>query len=350
MVKNGVKKTVAAARMGFPLRTLQSWMGRDGSGDHALPPLGRPAKHGTVEARNAAVATLNRYGPTLGVPSLHARHPDLSRCELAEIKRRWVRIQVERYRLPIRVLHWTRPGAVWAMDYTKPDRPVDGAFGQILVVQDLASSHPVESLPLPRKKGKMVKLALERLFEEHGAPLVLKADNDATFLVPEVLALLEAWNVLLLLSPPRKPWYNGAVELCNGVLKRFAGSLARHYGRFACWSCDDVRNAREAIGDLRREGGLTRREAFASRTPIRNEERAALRSSLETLEPLVLEALLREHPTTPPDERCPKRRARLQAKAGRIALERALCKNGFLFFRSRRVSPFHSADFRANIS
>jgi len=79
-------------------------------------------------------------------------------------------------------------------------------------------------------------------------------------------------------SLPCTPCYNAAVELCNGVLKRFASSLARNHGRLECWSCDDVRNARDAIGDLRREGGLTRRETFASRTPIRNHERAALRS------------------------------------------------------------------------
>jgi transposase InsO family protein len=349
MVKNGAKQVMAAEWMGFPLRTLQSWMGRDGSGDHALPPLGRPAKRGTAAQRNAVVATLNEYGPTLGVPSLHDRHPHMSLCELAEIKRRWVRIQVKRYKVPIRVLHWTRPGTVWAMDYTKPPGPVEAVFEQILVAQDLASSHPLESLCLPRKSGKMVRIALDRLFDKHGVPLVLKADNDSTFLAQEVVDLLEERGVLLLLSPPGTPWYNGAVELCNCVLKRFARSLARYHGRLECWSCDDVRNARDAIGDLRREAGLTRRETFESRTPVTDADREALRLSFEKHRPLALEELLRELETPPYDIR-PKRMASLQAKADRIALERALCENGLLFFRSRRVSPLLSADFRARIS
>ena len=59
------------------------------------------------------------------------------------------------------------------------------------------------------------------------------------------------------------------MELCNRELKRLADSHARYHGRFECWSCDDVRKARDAIGDLRREGGLTRPETFASRPPKR---------------------------------------------------------------------------------
>ena len=137
--------------------------------------------------------------------------------------------------------------------------------------------------------------------------------------------------------------------MCNRELKRLADSHARYHGRFECWSCDDVRKARDAIGDLRREGGLTRRETFASRPPISDPDRASLRSSFETLRPVVLEELLRKRGTSP-REIAPKRLAALQAEADRIALERALCENGLLFYRSRRVSPLHSADFRARIS
>jgi len=258
-------------------------------------------------------------------------------------------IQVKRYKLPIHVLHWTRPGSVWAMDYTEPMDPVDGIFAQILVVQDLASSCPIESLSLPGKSGKMVAIALEDLFKKHGAPMVLKSDNDSTFLVPEVSEVLERYNVLLLLSPPYSPLYNGSVELTNGVLKRFIAWRAMQEGRADCWSCDDVRKARDTIGGFRRKGGLTRLQTFESRTPVTDSERAALRSSYESLRPIVMEELRKELESKK-DKNPTAREAALSSKADRIALERALCENGLLFYRSRRVSPLISAIFRAKIS
>jgi transposase InsO family protein len=41
----------------------------------------------------------------------------------------------------MRTLHWQQPGSVWAIDFTEPALPVEGCFGQVLAVHDLASGY-----------------------------------------------------------------------------------------------------------------------------------------------------------------------------------------------------------------
>ena len=61
--------------------------------------------------------------------------------ELMEIKWRYLNILERRYKPVIRKLTWTRPGTVWAMDFTEPPNPVDEIFEQILVVDDQKLIH-----------------------------------------------------------------------------------------------------------------------------------------------------------------------------------------------------------------
>ena len=51
------------------------------------------------------------------------------------------------YRL-LHVLHWSRPGEVWAMDHTEPLCRVDGLYRYILNIRDLASGMQLAWLPM----------------------------------------------------------------------------------------------------------------------------------------------------------------------------------------------------------
>ena len=66
---------------------------------------------------------------------------------------------------------------------------------------------------------------LVELFEEHGAPLVIKSDNGGAFRAADMRAMLREYLVLPLYSPPRTPSYNGACESGIGVIKRVATDL-----------------------------------------------------------------------------------------------------------------------------
>ena len=48
----------------------------------------------------------------------------------------------------LHVLHWHRPGAVWAMDHTEPPTPIDGRWPHVLAVRDLASHMQLAWLPV----------------------------------------------------------------------------------------------------------------------------------------------------------------------------------------------------------
>jgi len=50
------------------------------------------------------------------VPTLQALCPGLARREVADLLRRYRRAWKRRRRLLARALHWSRPGAVWAVD------------------------------------------------------------------------------------------------------------------------------------------------------------------------------------------------------------------------------------------
>jgi transposase InsO family protein len=341
LTEKGMKRVVAASSMMIPLRTLQNWEKQESDDGSKLLPLGRRPVRGTVEDRNKALYTLRENGAEVGVPTLKKLHPGLCREELAEIKRRYVRILEKRYKPVIQKLTWTRPGSVWAVDFTEPPDPVDGVFKQILVVEDLASGQPIEAICIPGKTSRVVAAILRKLFDQYGAPLVLKSDNDSCFRSEMVRRALAEWNVFLLLSPPRSPWYNGAVEHCIGGLKRFALYRALYNGRPFSWTCDDVSGAREFMTCVVRSDGRTRKEVFEDRKPLTFDERIQFRCIYYRKERRARAQLgLDPYEILGPWA---------QAKADRLALAWALVECGFLFFRSRRISPVKKNKNRARI-
>jgi transposase InsO family protein len=342
LVGRGMKRVAAAAAMMIPLRTLQKWEKEEIDNGLELRALGRKPERGDVSERNKAVKTLRDNGPCVGVPTLRKLHPELGREELTEIKRRYVHILDKRYKPVIRKLTWTRPGTVWAMDFTEPPNPAEEIFEQILVVEDLASGQPLEAICLPGKTSRVVAAILRKLFEEHGPPLLLKSDNDSCFKAKRVRKVLEEWNVFLLLSPPRSPWYNGSVEHCIGDLKRFALYRALRNGRPFHWTCDDVSGAREFMTCVVRSDGRTRREVFEGRKPVTLDERIRFLCTYEKKERRARAKLGFD----PYEVLGPRSRS----KVDRLALEWALVECGYLFFRSRRISPVKKNLNRARIS
>ena len=69
---------------------------------------------------------------------------------------------------------------------------------------------------MPDESADFVVGTLLILFLRFGPPLVLKADNGSAFDNDQVRGLLAAWGVTLLLSPVRRPQYNGSIEAANG--------------------------------------------------------------------------------------------------------------------------------------
>lgn len=244
---------------------------------------GRPPK---LPDHRLAWRVLRKIYSTAGrmtVRGLKRLFPSVARSWLKQALRR-VKRRIEALRKKAAaVLHWLRPGSVWAADITW----LDGRQGgPCLTVRDLASTKTLRAQIVAGESTEDVLLILAALFEELGAPLVLKIDNGPGLRSEEMKSFLEAHGVMALYSPPRTPTYNGGCEFGNGHLKRVAEDLRLLDDPHAPLS-DYLDAAVETIDQQlvgRRGGAATRRELWDRRQPCSRSERRELRRRYARLE------------------------------------------------------------------
>lgn len=272
---------VTCRRAGELLRcsasTVSRWMRHATDWPSRRP--GRPALRADRLARNDVYATLTANGGCVCADNLKAAHPELGRAELRRLARRWRKVQARRHRRGLEQLEWQRAGAVWAMDFGEVPGGVEDFGSHVLVVRDLASGVVLAADVHARQAADSVIRTLCRLFVEHGAPLVLKADNGSAFVSGAVQGLLAEHGVLPLYSPPGTPAYNGGCEASVGSVKARAVALAGTRGGDAQVAVDDLQAALAQIASrpiARRADTPTRRQTWLARAPIR----AALRQDM----------------------------------------------------------------------
>ena len=186
---------------------------------------------------------------------------------------------------------------------------------------------------------------LRSLFLEHGAPLVLKADNGSAFIAHELRALCQSQGVTLLYSPQYYPAYNGSCEAGGGSIKTRAHHLAARQGRPGEWTLDDVEGARLQANETGRPHGASAPvpgERWNERPPISDPERDLFGEA-------VAKRLLVEQAERGFTAECGPDKDQL-ASCTRAAIARTLCEQGILEFRTRRVSPPISSFLSAVIS
>jgi transposase InsO family protein len=287
-----------AERLGISATTLRRWHTERDAGKVEPDVRGARPFRASPGVLRALLECVEEFA-LMGVRALHRARPG--------IPRRWLewlaaRLEERHERRAWRgELVWTRPGAVWAMDHTELDKPIDGEFRFLFVVRDLASGLVLTALPTRSTDQSPVVAELERLFELHGAPLVLKSDNGSGLVGEDVQDALERWQVTALRSPPGTPSFNGAVEAGMGSLKGLIAEIAAQHGRISAWTSDDVH---AALLVQRRCGGSrgassSPEDAWRARTPIAASERDAFLDALRAAR----ESLLRDSPPSPIIER-----------------------------------------------
>jgi hypothetical protein len=213
--------------------------------------LGRPRRPVDPARVQEVRAVVQDHGRVLGVPALKGLFRDVPRAVLRDIRREVCGASLAAQ------LHWTRPGAVWSTDFTAPAQPLDGVFGHILLIRDLASCFTLQALPCLAESAELVARCLADLFREHGPPLVLKSDNGGPFQGTAVTTLLAQWRVENLCSPAYTPSYNGSVEATGGCVKARLAELARRQGPGGWSSSDHLEAARQAANQCNRPWGVT---------------------------------------------------------------------------------------------
>jgi transposase InsO family protein len=318
-----------ASILGLLPRTLRQWEADHRRGLGLAQPLGRPTRRSPVGQRNQVIELLDELGPGLGVPTLRHCFPGMARAELDDLLKRYRRVWRQRHCQALRVLHWQRPGSVWAMDFAEPPTPIDGLHSYLLAVRDLASGQQLLWLPIAATTAAETLAALASLFALHGAPLVVKTDNGSAFGARGILEFLDKAGVLPLFSPPYWPRYNGAIEAGIGSLKTRTEQHASRRGRLGQWTWDDVECARlQANATARPHGatGPTPDKAWSWRHPLSGEERV-----------LFHEAVERHHQLARAEVDYPSEGVQEQRALHRLAIRRALEEHAYLLYSRRRI-------------
>jgi transposase InsO family protein len=341
----GLTRNHVAGHLGVARSTLALWERQWQKDRLGVQPRGRACHRGDVPTRNAAIHLMTILGPRTGLATLQAALPMLTRGEIQDLQRRFRRLWRYNHRRLLRVLHWHRPGAVWAMDHTEPPCAIDGRWRHILAVRDLASRMQLGWLPVTSESAEETCHALEDLFRRHGPPLVLKSDNGSAFIDADTGQLLERWGVFPLFSPPRTPQYNGSCEAGNGAMKirtEHQAILAAEPGQ---WTAAALAAAQEIANCIHRpwgHRGPTAAAVWHERQRITAAERAAFRRAV------------RKHREQARDELGYPQNESLsrkdQARLDRLAIGRACVECGLLTVTGRSITPSLNAHFVSNIS
>jgi transposase InsO family protein len=329
--EEGISRQQLSVRLSLSPRTLRHWqkVRRDGL---AVQARGRRLACSGRHQQQAVVHLLHRLGPGTGLAVLEGQFPGIARAELRDLLRcfRWA--WIGEHRRWIHVLHWQRPGGIWAMDHAVAPCWIDGDGRDILAVRDLASGQQLLWLPVGEATAARTLQQLVWLFACYGAPLVLKSDNGSAFSADDMGRFLRQHGVWPLFSPPRTPAYNGACEAAIGSMKNRTAYQAERHRRTDGWTSKDLEVARQLANETARPRGpkgWTPAEAWERREAITVAERRAFADTVTRLESEV-----RRRRDLPLDVKLDRR---TETEVQREALRRALVAHNYLLFTRRRI-------------
>jgi transposase InsO family protein len=280
----GLARSATACRLGLSASALSRWVRRWTEDRMALRPRGRPVEDLDRDTRLGILSVFSLMGPHATLAALRDLFPDVARGALENLLERCRSVYLRRSRWLVHTLRWTRPGTVWATDFSEPPASIDGVYPRLLLVRDLASGRELLALPCDGERAGLVVAALRFLFHLWGPPLVLKMDNGPAFISAEVETLLQEHGVFTLFSPPGTPAYNGSVEAGIGSLEVRAFYESARHDRPGEWTCDDVAAACRQANDTAHPwglGGLTPEQAWKARTRITEIEAQQFRSAYD---------------------------------------------------------------------
>ena len=113
----------------------------------------------------------------------------------------------------------TGPNQVWAYDFTF-DRCANGQTLKSLSIVDEWTRECLAIEVATSLTAERVITVLERLFEQYGAPQVLRSDNGPEFIARALRIWLLFHHSDTATIDPGKPWQNGSVESFHATFRR----------------------------------------------------------------------------------------------------------------------------------
>src|SRR5437867_13405023 len=161
---HGLTRSATARRLGMSSSALCRWMSRWKEDRMTLRPRGRPVEDLDRETRLGILAVFSLMGPHATLAALRDQFPEVARGALENLLERCLSVYRRRSRWLIHTLRWTRPGTVWATDFTEPPAPIDGLYRRLLLVRDLASGRQLLALPCDGASAGVAVAGLRLLF------------------------------------------------------------------------------------------------------------------------------------------------------------------------------------------
>lgn len=113
-----------------------------------------------------------------------------------------------------------RRNAVWATEATHIDRTEDGAPIYAKVLCDVTSGSLLSAVACPPAPASSDETSIEATIAKHGVPLVIQSDNGREKRGPEVAAVLDRHQVILMPNLAHTPEHNPVGERANGLLNQ----------------------------------------------------------------------------------------------------------------------------------
>ena len=264
-------------RHGISRQTGYKWAKRYGEeGALGLLDRSRAAKvHGraTPSALADLIVALRQARPSWGprkiIAKLRLEHPDVAwpaASTAGEVLKRagLVNGRRRRWRAPQRLDALTapqRPNHVWGVDHKGWMRLADKTRCEPLTVTDIFSRYLLKVSSTSSTREEEARPLLERAFEEHGLPEVIRSDSGPPFAAPGLTGLtaLAVWWAKLGIRHERidagKPQQNGRHERFHLTLLEAmrppAADRAEQEARFAAFARDyNEERPHEALKDL----------------------------------------------------------------------------------------------------
>jgi len=163
-----------------------------------------------------------------------------------------------------------------------------------------------------------------------GTPPVLNSDSGSAFIAETPEDFLRSWGVKNILRTPRRPQYNGGIEVTIRWMKPWTDREAEAAGHGGAWSREDMDRARPRANSRARRRGVPPQDLWLARPRIGQELRAAIAEMVARAG----RAVVAEHGFLPIRLLPPL----LRRSVSRQAIGRALVVHGLLHF-ARRPPP-----------
>jgi hypothetical protein len=216
----GLPNNRYCAELKVPYSSFMRWQSRERNAEPLLNAPGpRKVEPFHVEKLKQEVEALeHRRKLSFGTGELYQKYSSsISRRDLSEMVRAAREEATLNQRMGLKRVDWHVVNLAWSMDDLDCDiRDDDGGRFYANRMQDLASKYKFDPLSGEYPCGEAIAGYLKAMFDQYGAPLILKRDNRGNLNHPAVNDILSDYFVLPLNSPPYYAQYNGSIEESQG--------------------------------------------------------------------------------------------------------------------------------------